>query len=146
MAALLWLIGGIALIAAEVLSGDFFLLMVGVGALFGGAADWIFDNTIIAAVVFALVSIGLVTFARPWLKRRLHGDLVQTNADALIGRKAVALSTISQDGGQVRLDGEVWSARAFDDKNEISAGASVTIVEISGATAVVLADNDLAGT
>lgn len=142
MAALLWLIGGIAFVAAEVLSGDFFLLMVGVGALFGAAADWIFDDTIIAAVVFAVVSIGLVTFARPWLKRRLHGDLVQTNADALIGRKAVAMSTVDQNGGQVRLDGEVWSARAFDDKKEIVPGASVTVVEISGATAVVLADGD----
>ena len=142
MAALLWLIGGIALIAAEVLSGDFFLLMVGVGALFGAATDFLTDNTIVATVVFALVSIGLVTFARPWLKRRLHGDIVHTNADALIGRKAVAVSTVTQHGGQVRLDGDVWSARAFDDKKEIAPGAEVTIVEISGATAVVLADGE----
>src|ERR1700741_5149299 len=105
MAALLWLIGGIALIAAEVLSGDFFLLMIGIGALFGAGADWFFGDTIIAAAIFAAVSIGLVTFARPWLKRRLHGDLVHTNADALIGRKAVAVSTVNQHGGQVRLDG-----------------------------------------
>jgi membrane protein implicated in regulation of membrane protease activity len=142
MAALLWLIGGIALIAAEVLSGDFFLLMVGVGALFGAGADWATGNTVIAAIVFALVSIGLVTFARPWLKRRMHGEMIHTNADALIGRKAVAVSIVTQQGGQVKLDGDVWSARAFDDKNEISPGASVTIVEISGATAVVLADGD----
>jgi membrane protein implicated in regulation of membrane protease activity len=142
MAALLWLIGGIALIAAEVLSGDFFLLMVGTAALFGAAADWIFSNTIIAAVVFALVSIGLVTFARPWLKRRMHGALIHTNADALIGRKAVAVSVVDLHGGQVKLDGDLWSARAFDDKLEITPGASVTIVEISGATAVVLADAD----
>ncbi len=142
MAALLWLIGGIALISAEILSGDFFLLMVGVGALFGAAADWVFGNTIIAAVVFAVVSIGLVTFARPWLKHRMHGALIHTNADALIGRKAVAVSMVDQNGGQVKLDGDLWSARAFDDKKEISPGASVTIVEISGATAVVLADTD----
>jgi membrane protein implicated in regulation of membrane protease activity len=142
MAALLWLIGGIALIAAEVLSGDFFLLMVGTGALFGAAADAIFGNSILAAVVFALVSIGLVTFARPWLKRRMHGALIHTNADALIGRKAVAVSVVDLNGGRVKLDGDVWSARAFDDKLEISPGASVTIVEISGATAVVLADSD----
>lgn len=142
MAALLWLIGGIALISAEILSGDFFLLMVGVGALFGALADWMFGNTIIAAVVFAVVSIGLVTFARPWLKRRMHGALIHTNADALIGRKAVAVSMVDQNGGQVKLDGDLWSARAFDDKGEISPGASVTIVEISGATAVVLADTD----
>jgi membrane protein implicated in regulation of membrane protease activity len=142
MAALLWLIGGIALIAAEVLSGDFFLLMVGVGALCGAVTDFISGNTIIATVVFAVVSIGLVTFARPWLKRRMHGDLIHTNADALIGRKAVAVSAIDQNGGQVKLDGDVWSARAFDDKNEISPGDEVTIVEIAGATAVVLADNE----
>ncbi|MGH3880767.1 MAG: NfeD family protein [Actinophytocola sp.] len=142
MAALLWLIGGIALIAAEVLSGDFFLLMIGVGALFGAGADWFFDDTIIAAAIFAAVSIGLVTFARPWLKRRLHGDMVHTNADALIGRKAVAVSTVNQHGGQVRLDGDLWSARAFNDQKEIAPGASVTIVEISGATAVVLSDSE----
>jgi membrane protein implicated in regulation of membrane protease activity len=142
MAALLWLIGGIALIAAEVLSGDFFLLMVGVGALSGAVTDFVSGNTILATVVFAVVSIGLVTFARPWLKRRMHGDLIHTNADALIGRKAVAVSAIDQNGGQVKLDGDVWSARAFDDKKEISPGDEVTIVEISGATAVVLADNE----
>jgi membrane protein implicated in regulation of membrane protease activity len=142
MAALLWLIGGIALIAAEVLSGDFFLLMVGVGALCGAVTDFATGNTIVATVVFALVSIGLVTFARPWLKRRMHGDLIHTNADALIGRKAVAVSVVDQNGGQVKLDGETWSARAFDDKKEIAPGASVTVVEISGATAVVLADGE----
>lgn len=142
MAALLWLIGGIALMAAEILSGDFFLLMIGVGALFGAVADWAFGNTIVAAIVFAIVSIGLVTFARPWLKRRMHGELIHTNADALIGRKAVAVSEVDQQGGQVKLDGDVWSARAFDDKQTISPGASVTIVEISGATAVVLGDTD----
>ena len=86
MAALFWLIGGIALIAAEILSGDFFLLMVGVGALAGAGSEAIFGNTLVSCAVFALVSIGLVTFARPWLKRRMHGELVHTNADALIGR------------------------------------------------------------
>jgi membrane protein implicated in regulation of membrane protease activity len=142
MAALFWLIGGIALIAAEMLSGDFFLLMVGIGGLAGAGAEWIFGNTIVSCAVFALVSIGLVTFARPWLKRRMHGELVHTNADALIGRKAVAVSAVNAGGGQVRLDGEVWSARAFDDNQAIEPGTPVTVVEIAGATAVVLADAD----
>lgn len=142
MAALFWLIGGIALIAAEILSGDLFLLMVGVGALAGAGTELVFGNTIVSCAMFALVSIGLVTFARPWLKRRLHGELVHTNADALIGRKAVAVSAVNAQGGQVRLDGDVWSARSFDDNRRISPGDSVTIVEIAGATAVVLADSD----
>lgn len=137
-----WLIGGIALIAAEMLSGDFFLLMVGVGALVAAGSEWAFGNTLVSSAVFALVSIGLVTFARPWLKRRMHGELVHTNADALIGRKAVAVSVVDGRGGQVRLDGDVWSARSFDDKQAISPGASVTVVEIAGATAVVMVDSD----
>jgi len=142
MAAIFWLIGGIALIAAEMLSGDFFLLMVGIGALAGAGAEFIFGNTLVSCAVFAIVSIGLVTFARPWLKRRMHGELVHTNADALIGRKAVAVSVVDGAGGQVKLDGDVWSARAFDDKQAIAPGAEVTVVEIAGATAVVLADSD----
>lgn len=142
MAALFWLIGGIALIAAEMLSGDFFLLMVGVGGLAGAGAEAAFGNTAVTCVVFAVVSIGLVTFARPWLQRRLHGELVHTNTNALIGRKAVVVAAVDGQGGQVRLDGDVWSARAFDDRAPISPGTSVTVVEIAGATAVVLADLD----
>ena len=142
MAALFWLIGGIALIAAEILSGDFFLLMVGVGALAGAGSEAIFGNTLVSCAVFALVSIGLVTFARPWLKRRMHGELVHTNADALIGRKAVAVSEVNAQGGQVRLDGDVWSARAFEPDQAIAPGSEVTVVEIAGATAVVMADSD----
>jgi membrane protein implicated in regulation of membrane protease activity len=142
MAAMFWLIGGIALIAAEMLSGDFFLLMVGAGALVAAGSEWAFGNTLVSSAVFALVSIGLVTFARPWLKRRMHGALVHTNADALIGKKAVAVSVVDGHGGQVRLDGDVWSARAIDDRQAISPGASVTVVEIAGATAVVMVDSD----
>jgi membrane protein implicated in regulation of membrane protease activity len=139
MAAVFWLIGGIALISAEILSGDFFLLMVGVGALAGAGAEWASGNTLVAALVFALVSIGLVTFARPWLKRRMHGELVHTNVDALIGRRAVVVQPVDEHGGQVRLDGDVWTARTVSSET-ISPGASVTVVEIAGATAVVLAD------
>jgi membrane protein implicated in regulation of membrane protease activity len=142
MAALFWLIGGIALIAAEMLSGDFFLLMIGVSALAGAGSEAIFGNTFVSCAVFAVVSIGLVTFARPWLKRRLHGELVHTNTNALIGKKAVAVSAVDERGGQVRLDGDVWSARALDAQTPISPGASVTVVEIAGATAVVLAEED----
>jgi membrane protein implicated in regulation of membrane protease activity len=141
MAALFWLVGGIALMAAEMLSGDFFLLMIGVGALAGAGAEAVFGSTLVSVAVFAVVSIGLVTFARPWLKHRMHGELVRTNADALIGRTAVAVSLVDHHGGQVKLDGDVWSARSFQGEAAIEPGASVTVVEIAGATAVVLADS-----
>jgi membrane protein implicated in regulation of membrane protease activity len=140
MAALIWLIGGVVLIAAEVLSGDFFLLMLGIGAIAGGLSAMVIDNTLISLGVFALSSIGLVTFARPWLKARFHGPIVEDNVRALIGGKATVLSTVDGSGGQVKLNGEVWSARSFDDKQVLEPGTSVTVVEIAGATAIVLAE------
>lgn len=141
MAALIWLIGGIVLIAAELLSGDFFLLMLGVSGLGAALAQALFGNTVVSLVVFAIAALGLVTFARPWLRSRMHGPLVPDNVRALIGGKATVLSTVDESGGQVKLNGEVWSARAFDDKQVIQPGTPVTVMEISGATAIVWAES-----
>lgn len=140
MAALIWLIGGIVLVAAEILSGDFFLLMLGIGALTGALGEVLFGNTWIALIIFTLSSIGLVTFARPWLKARFHGAIVPDNVQALIGGKATVTSRVDEHGGLVKLNGEVWSARAFDEKQVIEPGTSVTIMEIAGATAIVWAE------
>jgi membrane protein implicated in regulation of membrane protease activity len=140
MAALIWLIGGIVLVAAEILSGDFFLLMLGIGALVAAFAELLFGNTLVSLGVFAVASIGLVTFARPWLKARFHGPMVADNVQALIGGKATVLSTVDESGGQVKLNGEVWSARAFDEQQVIEPGTAVTVMQIAGATAIVWAE------
>jgi len=41
-------------------------------------------------------------------------------------------------GGQVRIGGELWSARTLDDHDVIEAGTAVTVMQISGATALVV--------
>ncbi|MGQ0841799.1 NfeD family protein [Actinokineospora sp.] len=140
MAALIWLIGGVVLIAAEILSGDFFLLMLGVSALSAAGAEAAFGNTFVSSAVFALVALGLITVARPVLKRRLHGAHIPDNIAALVGGTATVTSTVDHTGGRIKLRGEVWSARTFDATQVIEPGTTVTVVEISGATAVVWAE------
>ncbi|MGH3952258.1 MAG: NfeD family protein [Pseudonocardiaceae bacterium] len=138
MAALIWLVVGLALLAAEVLSGDLVLAMLGVGALAAAGSAVFIPNIPLSVGVFAVASIGLLVLARPALKRRfLLGAGVRTNTDALVGARAVALSTVDADQGQVKLAGEVWSARSYIEGQVIESGTSVTVVEISGATAVV---------
>ncbi|WP_199432085.1 NfeD family protein [Qaidamihabitans albus] len=140
-AALIWLIIGIGLMVAEVLSGDFVLLMLGAGALFGAGSAALSGNPFIDVGVFAVSSVGLLVLARPALKRKfLSGPGVKTNTEALVGAQAVVLSTVDPHGGQVKLAGDVWSARSFADGQVIQPGTSVTVVEISGATAVVSAE------
>lgn len=137
--ALIWLIAGIVLIAAEVLSGDFVLVMLGAAALAGAGAEALFGVPLISAAVFAAASFGLLAGVRPSLKRRWQGQLSSDNVAGLIGETAVVLSTVDAEGGTVRLRGGDWSARALDDRQVLEPGTTVTVVEIQGATAVVYA-------
>ncbi|MGH3854088.1 MAG: NfeD family protein [Pseudonocardiaceae bacterium] len=137
MAAVLWLIAGVALIATEVLSTRFVLIMVGMGALVAagfaelGAALWL------QVGVFAIISLALTTLARPVIMRRLHTDHVPTNTESLVGDKAIVVTTVNAHGGRIKLRGELWSARTFDETEVLEPGRAVRVMTISGATAVV---------
>lgn len=141
MAALIWLIVGVLLIAAEVLTGDLTLAMLGAAALAAAGAGALGGELAAQVAVFGIVALGLVTLARPVLRRRLHsGHHVKTNVEALVGARAIVLSTVDAHSGQVKLAGEVWSARAYDETQVLEPGRSVTVMDISGATAVVWGD------
>ena len=141
MAALVWLIIGILLVAAEVLTADFTLVMLGLAALAAAGGAAIGAAVLVQVAVFGVVSIGLVAVARPVLRRRLHaGHQLRTNVEALVGSKAVVVATVDAHRGQVKLAGEVWSARAYDETQVLEPGSSVTVMDISGATALVWGD------
>jgi len=136
----LWWIGAAFLFAlVEVVTLSFVLIMFAGGALVAAIANafgWPFWAQV---VVFGAVSaILLVTFRR-WLVRRFRTStpVARTNADALVGREAVALATVSESGGRIKLGGEVWTARVAPGALAVSSGGHVRVVRIEGATAVV---------
>ena len=134
---LIWL--GTVLVAGvvEVLTVDFIFLMIGAGALAAALAAGLGAPFPLQVVVFAAATVlGLVT-ARPPLKRWARSTPVHlTNAGALVGRDAVVLSPVTERSGEVRLAGEVWTARAGG-SHPLEPGSSVVVVRIDGATAVV---------
>lgn len=141
MAAVTWLIVGLLLIAAEVLSGDFVLIMLGAAALAAAGSAALSAPIWVDVLVFAVTSLGLITLARPVLKHRLQpAEITLTNAQALLGGQAVVVETVDAQRGQVKLNGEIWSARAFDETEVLEPGRAVTVMDISGATAVVLGE------
>jgi membrane protein implicated in regulation of membrane protease activity len=140
MAPVVWLVAGFALIAAEVLSGGFVLIMLGVGALVAAGLASLGAPIWLDVAAFAGASLALTTVARPVLKRRLHTVQVPTNVDALVGDKAIVISTVDANGGKIKLRGELWSARAFDETEVLEPGQRVTVMTISGATAVVMGE------
>jgi membrane protein implicated in regulation of membrane protease activity len=137
--ALIWLIGALALAGAEVLTGDLFLLMLGGGALAAAATDGLFGWPIWAdGIVFLVVSVLLLVGVRPALRRRLTaGKGLPEPIKALEGKSALVLDRVARHEGQVKLDGEVWTARPYNADDVYEPGDHVTVVHIDGATAVV---------
>lgn len=138
-AAVLWLIFALGLAGAEALTGDMFLLMLGGGALSAAATSWLSNWPVwTGGVVFLVVSVLLLTLVRPVLRRRLTPPAgIETGASALPGKSALVLDRVARHGGQVRLNGEVWTARPFNDGDVYEPGERVTVMRIDGATAVV---------
>ena len=138
-AALLWLIAALGLAGAEVLTGDLFLLMLGGGALAAAGTSWLFAWPIWAdGAVFLVVSVLLLILVRPALRARLRSAAaLEIGIEALEGRPAMVLDRITLTAGQVKLEGEVWTARPLNDHDVYEAGDQVMVMRIDGATAVV---------
>jgi membrane protein implicated in regulation of membrane protease activity len=124
--------------AAELVSMDFVLLMLALGVAGGGVADLLGAALPLQVVVAVVIAIGTLAFVRPSVIRRLHhGPELRTGHAALVGRSALVTEEVTAQGGLVRLAGEIWTARPYDDSLVIPAGSTVDILEIKGATAVV---------
>ncbi|RJO68249.1 NfeD family protein [Nocardia panacis] len=140
MAAIFFLVAGVLLAAAEMLTGDFTLLMLGGGAIItAGIGFGAGTSLVIDAVIFGVVSLLLLFVVRPVLLRRFATPPpTPTNTDALPGKTALVLAPISEHNpGRIKLGGEVWSARPFDPTVEYPEGETVYVMRIDGATAVV---------
>jgi membrane protein implicated in regulation of membrane protease activity len=79
-----------------------------------------------------------VLVLRPIARRHLRTPpSIRTGTAALVGGSATVLERVDGNGGQVRIGGEVWSARAYDTDDSFEPGARVEVMKIEGATALV---------
>jgi membrane protein implicated in regulation of membrane protease activity len=135
---LLWLIAAVGLAGAEALTGDLFLLMLSGGALAAVGSSLLVDNYVLDGVVFLVVALLLLVLVRPVLRRRFaEGTGLPEPMKALEGKSALVLDRVGRHEGQVKLDGQVWTARPLDDDDVFEPGDHVTVMHIDGATAVV---------
>lgn len=136
---LVWLIAAGALAAAEILTLTLVLGMLSLAAVGAALIAAIGAPAAAQVAVFAGIAILLLAVVRPVARRHRHMPAaLRTGTDALVGKRGTALTVIDANGGQVRIGGEVWSARTYDDSHVVPAGAQVDIAQIDGATAVVI--------
>jgi membrane protein implicated in regulation of membrane protease activity len=90
-------------------------------------------------LAFTVAAAASVLLVRPVARRHIRMPAqLRTGTAALVGARAVVLEQVDDTRGRIRLGGEEWSARAFMDGQTIQPGTRVEVVEIQGATALVM--------
>jgi membrane protein implicated in regulation of membrane protease activity len=139
---ILWVVATCAFGVGEMHSGGLYLLPFAVGAGLAAVVSVAGIGAPVTLVVFLLVSMIVFATLRPIARRhRQLPPAIRTGAAALIGHRAMVLERIANDEGVgcVKIDnGEVWTARSYAEDEVINVGERVEVVEIRGATALVM--------
>ncbi|MEU5386885.1 MULTISPECIES: NfeD family protein [Kitasatospora] len=135
-----WLLLAVALGIPLVVTAmpEFAMFAVGAGA--AALTAGLGGGTVPQFLVFVGVSAALLVFVRPIAYRQLKkGPGYRTGVEALTGATAVVQETVDGgEGGRIKLNGEIWSARALHPGSVFEPGQQVDVVEIQGATALVV--------
>ena len=140
----LWLIAAAILGLGEIATSGFFLAPFAVGALLAALISAAGAGTAISLIVFLIIFLGIsiaaLTALRPLARAHLKMPAqLRTGTAALVGRPATVVERIANHEGVgcVSIEGQVWTARAYDEDDVIEAGQRVQVMEIRGATALV---------
>jgi membrane protein implicated in regulation of membrane protease activity len=133
-----WMIAAGLLAVGEIFTLSFFLGPISVAAVSAAIVALVGLGLGVQWVVFIAVSLASLAVLRPIARRHLRTPAqIRTGTAALIGSRALVLERVDGDGGQVKIGGEIWSARSFDDDHVFEQGARVEVLKIEGATALV---------
>ena len=136
----IWLIAAVIFGVGEIATLGFFLAPFAGGALVAALVAGLGGGTVISLIVFLLVSFALLGALRPIARshKKMPAKL-RTGTAALVGRSGMVTERIAndEDTGCIKLDGETWTARSYDEDAVIEPGKHVHVIEIRGATALV---------
>jgi len=133
-----WLIAAAVLAAGEVATLGFFLGAVSLATLPAALAAALGASVAVQLFVFIIGSIASLALLRPVARRHLRTPpAIRTGTAALVGARAVVLDQVHADGGRVKIGGEEWTARPYDEDDVYEEGARVEVMKIQGATALV---------
>ena len=133
-----WMIAAGVFAIGEIATLGFFLGPIAIAATLAAVVALIGAGLAVQWLVFIAASLGSVLVLRPIARRHLRTPAsLRTGTAALVGGRAVVLERVDANGGQVRIGGEVWTARAYDEDDAFEPGARVEVMKIDGATALV---------
>ena len=135
---IVWLVLAAVLGVAEIMTTTLAFGLIAVGAVAAGVVGVAGAGLPFQLIAFAVASAAGLGVVRPIAVRHIkQPPLLRTGTSALVGRSAKVVEEVTDDGGKVRIGGELWSARPYDESQVIPVGSSVDVFAIEGATALV---------
>lgn len=135
---IVWLIVAAVLGVAELMTTTFALGIIAVGAIVAAGVGALHLPLPFQLLAFVAASGAGLGFVLPVARRHIRQPPpLRTGSAALVGRSASVLEEVNMHGGRIRIGGEVWSARPYDETLVIPAGRMVDVMQIEGATALV---------
>ena len=137
---LIWLVAAVLFGVGEVATLGLFLAPFAGGALVAAILAGVDAGPFAQWAAFLVIAAVLLAALRPLARsHRRMPAISRTGTAALVGKSATVVERIANhdNAGLVRIDGETWSARAYDEDDVFDPGARVHVIEIRGATALV---------
>src|SRR3954469_2816566 len=133
-----WTIVAAAFAVGEMFSLSFFLGPIALAAAIAAVVAATGLSVEVQFAVFVLCSAASILFLRPIALRHMRTPgALRSGTAALIGQRALVLERVDMDNGQVKIGGEVWTARPYDESEVFEPGTRVDVMQIDGATALV---------
>ena len=136
---LIWLIAAGIFFIFEIITTGFLIFWLGIGATLGMICSFFTDNMAIQIGVFVVSSITLIFLTRPIIDKFVTKKTIPTNTYSLIGKLGIVVADINgiNSTGQVKLNGEIWSAKSQVDDLIIPKDTEVEVIDIVGVKLVV---------
>jgi membrane protein implicated in regulation of membrane protease activity len=133
-----WIVAAGVLAVGEIATLGFFLGPIAIAAVLAAVVALVGGSLAVQWIVFVAASIATLLVLRPIARRHLRTPArIRTGTAALVGTRAMVLERVDAYGGRVKIGGEVWSARSYDEDEVIEPGTRVEVMQIDGATALV---------
>lgn len=138
MEMIFWLILFVVLLIIEIATMGLTTIWFAGGAFVAFLAAYMGFDVVVQVLVFLIVSILLLVLTRPIAVKFFNQERQKTNAESLIGQKAVVKEEINtlQATGRVEVNGMEWSAKT-EGPDIIEADTIVVIHGIQGVKLIV---------
>ncbi len=134
-----WLVAAGVFFIVEIINLSFLVFWFSIGALVAMIASFFIDNIIIQATIFLVVSTLLLFATKPFVNKILPKEtFIKTNSFSLEGKVGKVVTDIEplENKGQIKINGETWSAKSVDDRF-IPKNTEVVIEKIEGVKVIV---------